>query len=320
LDRTMKGLQYDGKLQLRHDLPLPERPSGEALIKVLMAGICQTDIEITKGYMAFKGIPGHEFVGVVEAADSGSLIGKRVVGEINCACRACDNCTAGMYNHCTERSVLGIAGRHGAFAEHLTLPERNLHHLPDAISNEEAVFVEPLAACYRILEQVPVAKDSSVLVLGDGRMGLLCSQVLKTTRAEVTVLGKHKEKLSLLKGLGINTKMTDESLRGVFDIVVDCTGSPGGLSTALSYTRPQGILFIKSTVAAQRSIDFNNVVINEIQIRGSRCGPFAPAIQALQKKEVVVAPLISGIFPLDQGVEAFHAAAQKENIKILLQM
>ena len=316
----MKGLQYDGKLQLRYDLPLPRRPHGEALIKVLMAGICQTDIEITKGYMAFHGIPGHEFVGVVEAADSGSLIGKRVVGEINCACRACDNCTAGMYNHCTKRSVLGIAGRDGAFAEYLTLPERNLHLLPDAMGNEEAVFVEPLAACYRILEQMPVAKDSSVLVLGDGRMGLLCSQVLKTARAHVTLMGKHEEKLSILRGLGINTTMTGEALREVFDIVVDCTGSPEGLSTALSYTRPQGILFIKSTVAAQRSIDFNDVVINEIQIRGSRCGPFAPAIQALQKKEVVVAPLISKIFPLDQAIEAFQAAAQKENIKILLQM
>ena len=316
----MKGLQYDGKLQLRYDLPLPRRPHGEALIKVLMAGICQTDIEITKGYMAFQGIPGHEFVGVVEAADSGSLIGKRVVGEINCACRACDNCTAGMYNHCTKRSVLGITGRDGAFAEHLTLPERNLHLLPDAMGNEEAVFVEPLAACYRILEQMPVAKDSSVLVLGDGRMGLLCSQVLKTARAHVTLMGKHEEKLSILRGLGINTTMTGEALREVFDIVVDCTGSPEGLSTALSYTRPQGILFIKSTVAAQRSIDFNDVVINEIQIRGSRCGPFAPAIQALQKKEVVVAPLISKIFPLDQAIEAFQAAAQKENIKILLQM
>ena len=316
----MKGLQYDRKLQLRHDLPLPVRHPEEALIKVLMAGICQTDIEITKGYMNFQGIPGHEFVGVVEAADSGSLIGKRVVGEINCACRACDNCTAGRYNHCTKRSVLGIAGRHGAFAEYLTLPELNLHLIPDAIPDEEAVFVEPLAACYRILEQVPVAKDSRVLVIGDGRMGLLCAQVMKTACADVTVLGKHEKKLSLLKGLGINTKMIGEALRGIFDIVVDCTGSPDGLSTALSYTRPQGILFIKSTVAAQRSIDFNNVVINEIQIRGSRCGPFAPAIQALQKKEVVVAPLISGIFPLDQAVEAFHAATQKENIKILLQM
>jgi threonine dehydrogenase-like Zn-dependent dehydrogenase len=316
----MKGLQYDGNLQLRHDLPLPGRSPGEALIKVLMAGICQTDIEITKGYMAFHGIPGHEFVGVVEGADSGSLIGKRVVGEINCSCRVCDNCTAGRYKHCTKRSVLGIAGRDGAFAEYLTLPERNLHLLPDAIPNEEAVFVEPLAACYRIIEQVPVAQDSSVLVLGDGRMGLLCSQGLKTARAHVTVMGRHEEKLSILSGLGINTKNTSEGLKGKFDIVVDCTGSPDGLSIALSYTRPQGILLIKSTVAAQRSIDFNDVVINEIQIRGSRCGPFAPAIQALQKKEIVVAPLISRIFPLDQAVEAFQAAAQKKNIKILLQM
>jgi threonine dehydrogenase-like Zn-dependent dehydrogenase len=316
----MKGLRFDGKLQLKNDFPLPERSSGEALIKVLMAGICQTDIEITKGYMAFHGIPGHEFVGMVEAADSRSLIGKKVVGEINCACRACDNCKAGMYNHCTNRSVLGIAGRDGAFAEYLTLPEQNLHLIPDNISNEEAVFVEPLAACFRILEQVTVTKHNSVLVLGDGRMGLLCAQVLKTTGAEVTILGKHEKKLNLLKGLGIKSRMSSESLPDLFDLVVECTGSPGGLPTALSYTRPQGILFIKSTVAAPRVVDFNTVVINEIQIRGSRCGPFAPAIKALQKKEVIVAPLISKIFPLEQAVEAFQDAAQKENIKILLQM
>ena len=316
----MKGLQFDGKLQLRHDLPLPKRSSGDALIKVLMAGICQTDIEITKGYMAFQGIPGHEFVGMVEAADSRSLLGQKVVGEINCACRACDNCKAGMHNHCTKRSVLGIAGRDGAFAQYLSLPERNLHLIPDSIPDEDAVFVEPLAACFRILEQAPVVKDCKTLVLGDGRMGLLCSQVLKTAQANVTVMGKHEKKLSLLKGLGINTRLTGEVVREVFDMVVDCTGSPDGLATALSCTRPQGIVFLKSTVAAPRSIDFNQVVINEIQIRGSRCGPFAPAIQALQKKEVVVAPLISKIFPLDQAVEAFKAAAQKINIKILLQM
>ena len=316
----MKGLQFDGKLQLRHDLPLPKRSSGDALIKVLMAGICQTDIEITKGYMAFQGIPGHEFVGMVEAADSRSLLGQKVVGEINCACRACDNCKAGMHNHCTKRSVLGIAGRDGAFAQYLNLPERNLHLIPDSIPDEDAVFVEPLAACFRILEQAPVVKDCKTLVLGDGRMGLLCSQVLKTAQANVTVMGKHEKKLSLLKGLGINTRLTGEVVREVFDMVVDCTGSPDGLATALSCTRPQGIVFLKSTVAAPRSIDFNQVVINEIQIRGSRCGPFAPAIQALQKKEVVVAPLISKIFPIDQAVEAFQAAALKENIKILLQM
>jgi threonine dehydrogenase-like Zn-dependent dehydrogenase len=316
----MKGLQYNGKLQLRHDLILPERHPGEARIKVLMAGICQTDIEITKGYMAFQGIPGHEFVGVVEAGDSGSLIGKRVVGEINCACRACENCIAGMYNHCAKRSVLGIVGRDGAFAEYLTLPERNLHILPDALSNEEAVFVEPLAACYRILEQVPVAKNSSVLVLGDGKIGLLCSQVLKTTQSTVTVIGKHEEKLSILGRLGIKTKMVGEAITEVFDIVVDCSGSPDGLSAAMRCIRPQGTLIIKSTVAVQRSIDFNEVVINEIQICGSRCGPFAPALRALQKKEIMVAPLISRIFPLEHAIEAFQAAAQKENIKILLQM
>lgn len=316
----MKGLYYNGTLQLRTDLFLPVRPPGEALIKVLMAGVCQTDIEITKGYMAFKGIMGHEFVGMVEEADSGFLIGKRVVGEINCACLTCENCAAGLFNHCTNRSVLGISGRDGAFAEYLLLPERNLHLVPDSISNEEAVFVEPLAACYRILDQVPVSANARVLVLGDGRMGLLCSQVLHHAQTVVTVLGRHNEKLSILKKLGINTKLSSDELYESFDLVVDCTGSAAGLSAALHFTKPQGTMIIKSTVAEQRTIDFNAVVINEIQLRGSRCGPFAPAIEALQKKKIAVVPLISAIFPLDQAIRAVEAASQKQNIKILIEI
>lgn len=316
----MKGLYYNGTLQLRNDLPLPVRPPGEALIKVLMAGVCQTDIEITKGYMAFKGIIGHEFVGMVEEADSGFLIGKRVVGEINCACLSCENCSAGMYNHCTNRTVLGISERNGAFAEYLLLPERNLRVLPDSISNEEAVFVEPLAACYRILDQVSVSENTRVLVLGDGRMGLLCSQVFHNTQAVVTVMGRHNEKLSILNKLGINTKLSSDELYESFDLVVDCTGSSAGLSAALRFTKPQGTLVIKSTIAEQRAIDFNAVVINEIQLRGSRCGPFAPAIEALQKKKIAVVPLISAIFPLDQAIRAVDATSQKQNIKILIEI
>ncbi len=316
----MRGLYYNGTLQLCNNLQLPLRSAGEARMRVLMAGICQTDIEIARGYMAFQGILGHEFVGVVEEADSGFLIGKRVVGEINCACLSCEHCNARMYHHCTNRSVLGISKRNGAFAEYLTLPERNLHLLPDSITNEEAVFVEPLAACYRILEQVPIAEHTRVLVLGDGKLGLLCSQVLHNTRAAVTVMGKHQEKLSILENLGINTRLNSGELHEPFDIVIDCTGSAAGLSAALHFTKPQGILIIKSTVAGQRAIDFNAVVINEIQVRGSRCGPFAPAIEALENKKVVVTPLISGIFPLDRAIEAIEAAKQKQNIKILIEI
>ena len=316
----MKALVFDGNLQLRHNLPLPVRAAGEALIKVCMAGICQTDLEITRGYMTFHGTLGHEFVGVVVESDDSLLIGKRVVGEINCVCGSCASCISGRYRHCTRRTVLGIAGKDGAFAEYLVLPEKNLHLVPDTISNEEAVFVEPLAACYRILEQVTLQKEHTVLVLGDGRLGLLCAQVLKTAQCRVTLMGKHREKLSLLEGLGINAGLIHEATGELFDMVADCTGSPEGLPFALQVIKPQGIIVVKTTIAARRDLDLNSMVINEIQIQGSRCGPFPPAIQALEKRQIRVSPLISQIFAFNDAVAGFHAATQKGALKILLQM
>ena len=316
----MKALMFDGNLQLRRDFPIPLRAAGEALIKICMAGICQTDLEITRGYLDFRGIPGHEFVGVVEESDHPLWRGKRVVGEINCVCGVCANCTSGRQHHCTSRTVLGIDAKAGAFAEYLVLPEKNLHPVPDTVSDEEAVFVEPLAACFRILEQVAVHREHSVLVLGDGKLGLLCAQVLKTAQCRVTLMGRHREKLSLVDGLGIKTGLIHEMSGEQFDIVVDCTGSPEGLSFALPVTKPQGIIIVKTTIAAQHCLDLNNVVINEICIQGSRCGPFPPALQALKKRQLRVAPLISRIFAFDEAVAGFRAAAQKGALKILLQM
>jgi len=316
----MKALVFDGSLQLRHDSTLPVRAEGDALIKICMAGICQTDLEIIRGYMAFRGILGHEFVGmVVESADP-SLIGKRVVGEINCVCGSCANCLSGMTHHCTGRTVLGIDGRDGAFAEYLVLPEKNLHLVPDTISNEEAVFVEPLAACYRILEQVCVQKEDNVLVLGDGRLGLLCAQVLKTARCRVTLIGKHRKKLSLAEGLGIKTGLIYAATGELFDMAVDCTGSPEGLQRALHSVKPQGIIIVKTTTASSRDLDLNSLVINEIQLLGSRCGPFPPAINALEKKQIKVSPLISHIFAFNDALAGFDVAQQKGAIKILLRM
>jgi threonine dehydrogenase-like Zn-dependent dehydrogenase len=316
----MKSLVFDGRLQLHQNLPVPLRAEGDALIKICMAGICQTDLEITRGYMAFHGILGHEFVGMVEESDDPSLTGKRVVGEINCVCGSCANCLSGMKRHCTRRTVLGIAGKDGAFAEYLVLPEENLHLVPDTISNEEAVFVEPLAACYRIIEQVCVQKEHTVLVLGDGRLGLLCAQVFKTVQCRVTLMGKHRGKLSLIDGTGINTRLIDEATGELFDMAVDCTGSPEGLQFALRAVKPQGIIIVKTTTASSRDLDVNSLVINEIQIRGSRCGPFPPAISALEKKKIRVLPLISHIFDFNDALEGFQAALQRGSLKILLQM
>lgn len=316
----MKALVFDGNLHLRHDVSRPARAAGEALIKVCMAGICQTDLEIIRGYMAFHGIPGHEFVGVVEESDNPSLMGKRVVGEINCVCGSCENCSAGLHRHCSRRTVMGIAGRDGAFAEYLVLPEKNIYPVPAAVSNEEAVFIEPLAACFRILEQVAIEKKHTVLVLGDGRLGLLCSQVLKTAQCQVTLLGRHWEKLSLVDGLGIKTGLIDETAGELFDVAVDCTGSPDGIGFALQATKPRGIIVVKTTTAARRGLDLNSVVINEIRLLGSRCGPFPPAIQALEKKEIQVAPLISHVFAFDDALAGFQAATQKGCLKILFKM
>jgi threonine dehydrogenase-like Zn-dependent dehydrogenase len=316
----VKALVFqNGELRLATDYPLPEPASGEALVRVNMAGICATDLEIVKGYMGFEGVLGHEFSGVVEAAADDDLVGKRVVGEINCACCSCDFCREGLERHCPDRSVLGILGRDGAFAEYLALPEENLHPIPDSISDKAAVFVEPLAAAFEILEQLEIGRDDSVCILGDGRLGLLVAQVLALSASSLLTIGRHPENLEFLRARGIETAAVAEP-GTIFDIVVDCTGAASGISEAVALVKPRGVIVLKTTVADERSLDLNQLVINETTLIGSRCGPFTPAIEALAQGKVEVEPLVGKVFPLDAGVEAFNYARQTGTLKVLLKV
>jgi threonine dehydrogenase-like Zn-dependent dehydrogenase len=332
----MRALVFrNNELTLEQNYPLPDLQSGEALIRVVMAGICNTDLEITRGYLAFQGVLGHEFVGMVEAVHEGPgaspptyLIGKRVVGEINAACRRpdCVYCRQNMFTHCPDRTTLGILNRDGAFAEYLTLPVANLHLVPDNISDEEAVFVEPLAANFEMLEQVHIKPTDSVVVLGDGKMGQLAAQVLALSGCELMMVGKHEEKLALAAKRGVRTyiladtqNFTLENGRHV-DMVVECTGSAQGLEMALRIVRPRGTIILKSTVANQSTLHLAQIVIDEIRIQGSHCGPFAPAIRALSQKHVDLSSLISADFTLDEGLAAFQYAAQRGVLKVLVRI
>ncbi|MFQ5586381.1 MAG: alcohol dehydrogenase catalytic domain-containing protein [Thermodesulfobacteriota bacterium] len=317
----MRALHIEkGAVHYSEEYPAPRPKDDEALIRVLVAGICNTDLEIIKGYMGFHGIPGHEFVGIIEECGERDLIGKRIIGEINTGCGSCDYCLGGMKNHCPRRSVLGILNKDGAFADHLTLPASNLHPIPDSIKDEEAIFVEPLAAACEVLEQVAVGADERVCVLGDGKLGLLVGQVLAATGCNLVVAGRHREKLAILKERGIGTTTGSDFNKEEFDVVVDCTGSSSGLETALRIVEPRGKVVLKTTVAERGKVDLNQVVINEISIIGSRCGPFPPAIDALENGSVDVRPLISTTFPLEEGLDALSHASQKGVLKVILKM
>lgn len=332
----MRALVYRNRaLTLEREYQRPELPPGEALIRVSQVGICNTDLEITRGYMDFAGVLGHEFVGVVEevsrepgASTPKSLVGKRVVGEINAACRlaSCWFCQREMYTQCPERTTLGILGRDGAFAEYVTLPVENLHIVPENVSDDEAVFVEPLAANFEIMEQVHLKPTDRVLVLGDGKMGQLAARVLALSGCEVTLVGKHPEKLLLVEGLGIATCLVDkvdelvQHGRRRVDVLVECTGSEQGLELALRLVRPRGTLVLKSTVAAKTSLHLAPIVIDEIRVQGSRCGPFAPALRALSQRRVDVRPCISARYTLDEGISAFQNAEQKGVLKVLMRV
>lgn len=303
------------KLTLRNDLPKPGPAPGESLVRVLVAGICNTDIELTRGYYPFRGVPGHEFVGVVE---SGPLEGKRVVGEINAACEACCRCRSGMRAHCGNRTVLGIAGRDGAFAEHLVLPSRNLLAVPESVDSTAAVFAEPLAAALQIQEQVQIGEDDRVLVVGDGKLGQLIAQTLALAGCRLFVVGRHENKRELLRRRGIATVTSREVEESGFDLSVECTGSPGGFELARSALRPRGTLVMKSTYAGRLNLDAAPVVVDELTIVGSRCGPFSPAVDLLSSGAVDVAPLISDRLPIADGLEAFERATRPGALKILL--
>ena len=291
---------------------------GEALIRVRAAGICNTDLEITKGYKGFAGVLGHEFVGEVLESQDRRWVGQRVCGEINVSCGACRMCAAGMPSHCERRTVIGIMGRHGAFAEYLTLPLVNLHPLPPQLSDEEAVSVEPLAAAFQILQQIHPDPRERVVVLGDGKLGILCAQVMALTGANLLVVGKHRQKLEILDRLGIATGQLADPLPQEVDIVVEATGSPGGLELALSMARPRGTVVLKSTTAAAPGLDLSPIVVKELTVVGSRCGPFPRAISALVHGEVDVRPLLSVRYPLEHAIQAMQRAEEPGTLKVLL--
>lgn len=287
-------------------------------IRILQAGICETDLQILRGYMGFVGIPGHEFVGIAEA---GRYAGQRVVGEINCSCGRCTTCRAGRRTHCPDRTVLGILGRDGAFAERIVLPEVNLHRIPETVSTEAAVFVEPLAAACRIVEQVHVRRGDRVVVLGDGRLGLISALVLAREGADVRLVGKHESKLARAAGLGVSGVLAaDVRPDRRADLVVDCTGSPSGLAAALEWVRPLGTVVLKTTVAAGHSLSLAPVVIDEVRVLGSRCGPFPAAIALLSERAIDVEALVDARFPLADGVAAFARAQTAGTFKVLLKI
>ena len=308
----------DGTVAVR-DVPVPARPAGFALIRLLIGGICNTDLELQRGYYGFSGTPGHEFVGEVAEADSAHLIGKRVVGEINLACRQCEWCRRGLERHCPQRTVLGIVRHPGAFQEFLTLPEANLHVVPEGMPLEAAVFVEPLAAACEILDQAAIAPGTPVAVLGDGKLGLLIAQVLHAHGCRVRQFGKHAEKLGISASCGIETEVIGGPLPvAAFPYVVDATGSPAGLRAAVAMVEPRGTVILKSTVHGEVPVDTAPVIVNEITLIGSRCGRFEPALDLLARGAVDVAPLISERMPLSRAEEAFAHAAKAGVLKVLL--
>ncbi len=312
----MRALVLSDGVRFEADRPDPVCLDSEVLVKVSVAGICETDLQLMKGYMGFQGVLGHEFVGV---AQSGALAGRRVVGEINCSCWACDMCTRGFPTHCANRTVLGILNHDGAFADFIAVPQRNLHVVPDALPDEVAVFTEPVAAAFQIPAQLPIGRNDRIVVLGDGRLGNLCAQVLAGLSDHVLVVGKHAEKLALLQALGITTALLGE-VKGdrSADVVVDATGSETGLPTALTFVRPRGIIVQKTTVAGTQTMAWAPFVIDEISLVGSRCGPFDQALVALESGLVDVSALVSSRFGLESGVQALELAKSKPVLKVLL--
>ncbi|NOT54044.1 MAG: alcohol dehydrogenase catalytic domain-containing protein [Deltaproteobacteria bacterium] len=314
----MRALHWDGQsLQVRSTYPEPQLTPGKAVVKVALAGICSTDLQILRGYMGFAGVPGHEFVGtVVDGPDT--LRGQRVVGEINFACGACAMCARDLQRHCPTRRVMGILNADGSFAEYLAVPLENLHVVPENVTDEEAVFTEPLAAAFEVLEQLPLQPETEVVVFGDGKLGLLCAQVLHSVGARVTLVGKHPDKLALMRGLGIATEMVSRWTAKSVDVVVEATGSTIGLSLAMAAVRPRGTLILKSTVAQEHALSLAPLVINEVTVIGSRCGRFPPALHALAHKQVAVTPLITAIYSLSDGIAAVNRAMEPEVLKVLL--
>ena len=315
----MKALRVEKRGLALRDIDMPERGK-ETLVRVLLSGICNTDLEIERGYAGFKGTIGHEFVGVVEDAADSTLVGHRVVGEINVGCGECSLCRSGDPRHCPARTVLGIVGRDGAHAEFLRLPPQNLLRVPEKLADEHAVFVEPLAAACGILERTSIAKEMRVAVIGDGKLGLLCAQVLSLTGAHVLLVGKHLNKLRIAERRGIETATAKQAAKRKkeFDVVVEASGSPSAFLMAVDLVRPRGVLVLKSTFHGTTELNAAPIVVDEISIIGSRCGRFAPALDLLRKGAIDVDSLISEEYPLAKGIHAMDRAEQKGVLKVLL--
>ena len=318
MEADMLALTFDGQVKLQDDYPQPRTRTGEALLAVRLAGVCGTDLEIARGCMGFRGVMGHEFVATV-IEGPGNWPGKRVVAEINCVCSKCDMCRAGLSNHCRNRSVLGIDGRDGAFAEYLTVPAANLHEVSGAISDEQAVFVEPLAAAFQVMRQVKFDSAQEVVILGDGRLGQLIARVLKDEVGPLVMVGRHPAKLEAAEKVGVQTVLAQDFVAAQrADVVIDATGSASGFDLAQRTVRPRGDIVLKSTFAAKDGMNLTALVINEITLIGSRCGQFAQALRALEIGQIDISALISRRFALREAPSALAAAAEPPNIKVLI--
>lgn len=321
----MKAIVFNDKDRLHLDnnykKPVPQK--GEALIKVTLAGICNTDYEITKGYMGYNGILGHEFIGTVEEIndEDKSLLGKRVTAEISYGCNnpECEWCAVKNYRHCPDRHTLGIWRKDGCFAEYVTMPLNVLFEIPENVEDEQAVFVEPLAAACEITEQLHIQPIQRVVVLGDGKLGLTTALTLSAQGLDVTLIGKHQNKLDIAKNQGVKTQLLqDTKIENIYDVVVEATGSVSGFETSLSLVKPRGVLVLKSTIATGKELNLAPIVINEITVLGSRCGQFPPALNLLAKHRIDFKPFISAVYSIDDAIEAFEANKSKETLKVLI--
>ena len=319
----MKAVVFDKELKLVNDYKKPVPQKGEALIRITLAGICNTDYEITKGYMGYVGILGHEAVGIVEEINDTdqSLLGKRVVSEISYGCKEpdCPYCAEKLYRHCPNRHTLGIWKKDGCFAEYMTMPLEVLFEVPDNVTDEQAVFVEPLAAACEITEQLHIKPFEKVVVLGDGKLGLITALTLSAQNVDVILVGKHQNKLDIAKAQGVETSLlNDFVIEKKYDVVVEATGSISGFETALALTKPRGVLVLKSTVAASKEFNLAPIVIDEITVLGSRCGQFAPALRLLKNNRIDFTPLISAVYDADDALEAFEKNKERDVLKVLL--
>jgi len=316
----MKAFCFDGQTKLLFNYPKPKAAEDETLIRILYAGICNTDVEITKGYMGFHGVLGHEFVGIAERSDDPELVGKRVVGRIAIGCSKCEFCFHGNENHCPNRVTLGIDGKDGVFAEYATLATRNLYVVPDEVSDMQAVFAEPLAAAFRTTEKVDIEPYWDCAVIGDGKLGLLAAQMLKTQGVSPLVIGLVPEKLKIMSDLGIKTALDEDAQPCSADLVVECSGTIRGYTRATEIVRPTGVIVLKSTVAARAELTLAPLVINEITVVGSRCGPIPVALNALQNGLITTDKLVTAVYPLADAMQAFQHAQDPAAIKVLLKM